>query len=174
MFTSLKRNTELNPDALSLLSQQSHLTSELWGYIYRGTSTKRSHTPLRIPSSMKKRPRDYARQGKGQRGCFNLETPSPFRSPCLQDSQTDATVFLAFARRMRWTPRKPSDREAEESNQTEPVRNARKCWYHISSEVFWGRAPTPRIWVIHWCTQPMSSFTFSVHAIRKEAPSLKV
>jgi len=57
-----KRNIEvLNPDAPIPPSHQSCLTSELQGYIYRGTSTGRSHTPSKIPASVNRSPRGYTK-----------------------------------------------------------------------------------------------------------------
>ena len=106
--------------------RQSCLTYELWGCIYRETSTGRSHTSsstplLKTPVSVKRRPR-----------CMTPGQPNwHHHSP-------------TFARRMEWILRKPSDSEAVLSNQIEAVRCARRWWYHIPSEVFWGRDSNSR------------------------------
>jgi len=50
------------------------------------------------------------------------------------------TILLTFARRMRWTLKKPSESETTTSNLTEAARHARRWWYHIPFEVFYERA----------------------------------
>jgi len=77
---------------------------------------------------------------------------------------------------MRWDLSGSSPRAWQRRpTRLKPARYARKWWYHISSEVFYGRAPNLRRRVIHRRIQPMSSFSFFLmHNIRKEAPSLQI
>ena len=86
---------------------------------------------------------------------FQLWTPSTFRSLRLQGGRIDATILLAFARRMRpssshlpegWDkiPGSPHRLRQRHPIRPKPARHAWRWWYHILSEVFWGRAPNSR------------------------------
>ena len=108
VFTSLKSNRKhSNPDVPISPSHQSCFTSELRVYIYK------EHLPeevipfhlrplLKIPTSVKRRPSG-----------MTLRQPN------------DATILLACARRMRWTLRKSSEKEAALFDPTEAHKTSK-------------------------------------------------
>ena len=120
---------------------------------------------------MKRRLRGYARQGKGRRGCFNLEhlifAPHDFKAAELMSS------FSSHLQE-RWDglPGSPLRARQRRLIRPKPARQARRLWYDIPSEVFCRELQIPKE---EWFTDAFYAVSsFLVDAIKKEGPSLNV
>jgi len=121
VFTYLKGNTEdLNSDIPIFPSHQSCLTFELWGYIYRRTSTWGSYisssTPLpKVPTSLKRRPRGFGNKARVGEDVSTWNTSFP----PLHDSKV-AKAMPPFSSHLQENKMNPREALSERGNIVRP------------------------------------------------------
>jgi len=141
-----------------------------------GKHLPETHTPSKVPASVKRRPRGWGKARQGSERMLLSWTPSPFLLSATPRQPSRRHRHPPSARRTRRTPGSPArareqpsgDRGMQNTQEGDGITSPPRCSKRGLQTS--GRG------VIHQRTQSISSLSLSslIHAIRKEILSLKV